>query len=59
MAITNSLAHTYPGSHVRPGELLDHVNRHLQALYTPRGDTSAVAHAQSVDPDRGPDRRYR
>jgi sigma-B regulation protein RsbU (phosphoserine phosphatase) len=34
MAVTHSLAHTYPGTHLRPGELLDHVNHHLCDRYT-------------------------
>ena len=31
MAVTHSLAHTYPGSSSLPGELMAHVNRHLCA----------------------------
>jgi sigma-B regulation protein RsbU (phosphoserine phosphatase) len=52
MAVTHSLAHTFPGSHVRPSELLEHVNRHLCALYTSRGDTFVTAFYGIYDPSR-------
>jgi sigma-B regulation protein RsbU (phosphoserine phosphatase) len=43
MAITHSLAHTYPGSHMPPGQLLQHINRHLTTLYTTHSDTFVTA----------------
>jgi sigma-B regulation protein RsbU (phosphoserine phosphatase) len=50
MAVTHSLAHTYPGTSLSPGELLNHVNRHLHALYTTRGDTFVTAFYSVYDP---------
>jgi sigma-B regulation protein RsbU (phosphoserine phosphatase) len=50
MAVTHSLAHTYPGTHLSPGELLDHVNRHLNARYTAKGDTFVTAFYGIYDP---------
>jgi sigma-B regulation protein RsbU (phosphoserine phosphatase) len=37
MAITHSLAHTFPGEEPCPGGLLEYVNRHLAARYIDRG----------------------
>lgn len=34
MAITHSLAHTFPGPHDRPGRLLEYLNERLHARYT-------------------------
>jgi sigma-B regulation protein RsbU (phosphoserine phosphatase) len=50
MAVTHSLAHTYPGTHLLPSELLHHVNRHLHARYTARGDTFVTAFYGIYDP---------
>jgi sigma-B regulation protein RsbU (phosphoserine phosphatase) len=50
MAVTHSLAHTFPGPHLRPSELLEHVNHHLQASYTARGDTFVTAFYGIYDP---------
>jgi sigma-B regulation protein RsbU (phosphoserine phosphatase) len=50
MAVTHSLAHTYPGSHMGPGELLEHVNRHLATLYTVSSDTFVTAFYGLFDP---------
>jgi sigma-B regulation protein RsbU (phosphoserine phosphatase) len=50
MAVTHSLAHSYPGSHLPPGRLLDHVNRHLSTLYTARSDTFVTAFYGVYDP---------
>lgn len=50
MAVTHSLAHTYPGSHLPPGQLLEHVNRHLAALYTAHTDTFVTAFYGVYDP---------
>ncbi len=50
MAITHALAHTYPGTQLRPGELLEHVNGHLHARYTTAGDTFVTAFYGIYDP---------
>jgi sigma-B regulation protein RsbU (phosphoserine phosphatase) len=50
MAVTHSLAHTYPGSHMGPGELLEHINRHLATLYTVSSDTFVTAFHGHYDP---------
>jgi sigma-B regulation protein RsbU (phosphoserine phosphatase) len=50
MAITHALAHTYPGTQIRPGELLEHVNGHLHARYTTTGDTFVTAFYGIYDP---------
>jgi len=43
MAVTHSLAHTYPGPHMPPGEMLNYVNGHLARLYTTESDTFVTA----------------
>jgi sigma-B regulation protein RsbU (phosphoserine phosphatase) len=50
MAVTHSLAHTYPGPATPPGCLLAHVNRHLAALYTANSDTFVTAFYGIYDP---------
>jgi sigma-B regulation protein RsbU (phosphoserine phosphatase) len=50
MAVTHSLAHTYPGPHDGPGELLDHINRHLATRYTAQSDTFVTAFYGIFDP---------
>jgi sigma-B regulation protein RsbU (phosphoserine phosphatase) len=50
MAVTHSLAHTFPGSHMGPGELLEHINRHLATLYTVQSDTFVTAFYGLFDP---------
>jgi sigma-B regulation protein RsbU (phosphoserine phosphatase) len=50
MAVTHSLAHTYPGPPTPPGRMLDHVNRHLAALYTSHSDTFVTAFYGIYDP---------
>jgi sigma-B regulation protein RsbU (phosphoserine phosphatase) len=50
MAVTHSLAHTYPGKHMGPGELLEHINRHLATLYTGQSDTFVTAFYGIFDP---------
>ncbi|HEY7156731.1 MAG TPA: PP2C family protein-serine/threonine phosphatase [Gemmataceae bacterium] len=50
MAVTHSLAHTYPGPATPPGCLLAHVNRHLAALYTAHSDTFVTAFYGIYDP---------
>jgi phosphoserine phosphatase RsbU/P len=43
MAITHTIAHTYPGDPIPPGVLLNHVNHHLTARYTATSDTFVTA----------------
>ena len=43
MAVTHTIAHTYPGPPTPPGELLSHVNRTLASRYT--GQTGAFVTA--------------
>jgi sigma-B regulation protein RsbU (phosphoserine phosphatase) len=50
MAITHALAHTWTGSHDRPGALLDYLNKKLQELYTGRSDTFVTAFYAIYDP---------
>jgi sigma-B regulation protein RsbU (phosphoserine phosphatase) len=50
MAVTHSLAHTYPESHDRPGTLLEYLNRKLHELYTSNSDTFVTAFYGIYDP---------
>ncbi|HEY7327712.1 MAG TPA: PP2C family protein-serine/threonine phosphatase [Gemmataceae bacterium] len=50
MAITHSLAHSYPGPAIPPGGMLEHVNRHLTARYTIQSDTFVTAFYGIYDP---------
>ena len=50
MAVTHSLAHTYPGPPTPPGEMLSYVNRHLTRLYTTESDTFVTAFYGVYDP---------
>jgi sigma-B regulation protein RsbU (phosphoserine phosphatase) len=50
MAVTHSLAHTYPGPAMPPGRLLEHVNHHLTARYTAQSDTFVTAFYGIYDP---------
>jgi sigma-B regulation protein RsbU (phosphoserine phosphatase) len=50
MAVTHSLAHTYPGSHDRPGALLEYLNSKLHSLYTRSSDTFVTAFHAIYDP---------
>jgi sigma-B regulation protein RsbU (phosphoserine phosphatase) len=50
MAVTHSLAHSYPGMPTPPARLLDHVNRHLAARYTVDSDTFVTAFYGVYDP---------
>ena len=43
MAVTHSLAHTYPGQATPPNEMLDYLNGKLAALYTSQSDTFVTA----------------
>jgi sigma-B regulation protein RsbU (phosphoserine phosphatase) len=50
MAVTHSLAHTYPGPPLPPGRMLEHVNHHLTARYTAQSDTFVTAFYGVYDP---------
>ena len=50
MAVTHSLAHTYPGPQQYPGQLLDYLNRHLNKMYTSRTDAFVTAFYAIYDP---------
>jgi sigma-B regulation protein RsbU (phosphoserine phosphatase) len=50
MAVTHSLAHTYPGPVTPPGEMLNYLNRHLTRLYTAYSDTFVTAFYGIYDP---------
>ncbi len=52
MAITHTIAHSYPGEPSPPAELLNHVNDRLSALYTTSGDTFVTAFYGVYDPAR-------
>lgn len=50
MAITHSIAHTYPGPPCPPGRMLEHVNTHLTARYTGDSGTFVTAFYGIYDP---------
>jgi sigma-B regulation protein RsbU (phosphoserine phosphatase) len=52
MAVTHSLAHTYPGTHRTPAELLGYLNQKLHSMYTARHDTFVTAFYGIYDPQR-------
>jgi sigma-B regulation protein RsbU (phosphoserine phosphatase) len=52
MAITHSLAHSYPGPPMPPGRMLEHVNHHLTTRYTVESDTFVTAFYGVYDPLR-------
>jgi phosphoserine phosphatase RsbU/P len=43
MAITHSIAHTYPGPPTPPAQMLNYVNRHLTCRYSIQSDTFVTA----------------
>lgn len=43
MAITHSIAHTYPGPATPPSEMLNYLNRHLATRYTSKSGTFVTA----------------
>jgi sigma-B regulation protein RsbU (phosphoserine phosphatase) len=49
MAITHAIAHTQPGGHKPPAEVLAHLNRHLTLSYT-RSSTFVTAFYATLDP---------
>lgn len=50
MAITHAIAHSQPGSHTPPNELLNYLNRSLVRFYT-RGGTFVTAFYAVLDPE--------
>jgi sigma-B regulation protein RsbU (phosphoserine phosphatase) len=50
MAITHTIAHTYPGSATPPEELLNYVNRHLTCRYTSQAQSFVTAFYGIYDP---------
>ncbi len=52
MAITHTIAHTYPGPPMPPGKLLEYVNDELAGRYTRRNDTFVTAFYGIYDPAR-------
>jgi sigma-B regulation protein RsbU (phosphoserine phosphatase) len=50
MAVTHTIAHTYPGPATPPGELLRHVNRVLAERYTARSGAFVTAFYAVYDP---------
>ncbi len=52
MAITHSLAHAFPGSPARPGDLLAYLNTHLARHYTVTTGHFVTAFAAVFDPAR-------
>jgi phosphoserine phosphatase RsbU/P len=50
MAVTHSIAHTYPGPPMPPGELLRHVNQVLAERYTLRSGAFVTAFYAVYDP---------
>jgi sigma-B regulation protein RsbU (phosphoserine phosphatase) len=50
MAVTHSIAHTYPGSPERPADLLAFINHHLASRYTADFDAFVTAFYGIYDP---------
>lgn len=50
MAITHSIAHSYPGPPTPPAKMLDFVNRHLASRYSSQSDTFVTAFYGIFDP---------
>ncbi len=50
MAITHSIAHTYPGPPTPPAKMLNYVNRHLSCRYSIQSDTFVTAFYGIYDP---------
>jgi len=50
MAVTHSIAHSYPGHPTRPGQMLSFINRHLAARYTNGNGTFVTAFYGMYDP---------
>ncbi len=52
MAVTHSIAHTYPGDPEPPGRLLNFLNRHLSTRYTAGFEAFVTAFYGIYDPER-------
>ncbi len=50
MAVTHSIAHSYPGLPTRPGQMLNFINKHLAARYTNGNGTFVTAFYGMYDP---------
>ncbi len=50
MAVTHSIAHSYPGHPTKPGEMLNFINRHLATRYTNGNGTFVTAFYGMYDP---------
>jgi sigma-B regulation protein RsbU (phosphoserine phosphatase) len=50
MAVTHSIAHSYPGEPEEPGALLEHLNHHLASHYTTDFETFVTAFYGVIDP---------
>jgi sigma-B regulation protein RsbU (phosphoserine phosphatase) len=50
MAVTHSIAHTYPGAPERPGQLLGFINQHLAERYTTQFEAFVTAFYGIYDP---------
>jgi sigma-B regulation protein RsbU (phosphoserine phosphatase) len=50
MAITHSIAHTYPGPPTPPAKMLNYVNRHLTSRYSIQSETFVTAFYGIYDP---------
>ncbi len=59
MAITHSIAHSYPGDPMPPRQLLDHVNHQLASLYTADNGTFVTAFYGIYNPAQGTNLRQR
>jgi sigma-B regulation protein RsbU (phosphoserine phosphatase) len=52
MAITHSIAHSYPGPPTPPGQMLNYVNYHLASRYSRQSDTFVTAFYGIFDPPK-------
>jgi sigma-B regulation protein RsbU (phosphoserine phosphatase) len=52
MAVTHCLAHTQPGSPLKPSQVLDYLNHHLTALYTSQNENFVTAFYGIYDPSQ-------
>ena len=50
MAVTHTIAHTYPGPPTPPGKMLEHLNYHLATRYTATSDSFVTAFYAVYDP---------
>jgi sigma-B regulation protein RsbU (phosphoserine phosphatase) len=52
MAVTHSIAHTYPGPCKPPAKMLEYLNHHLSIRYTTKSETFVTAFYGIYDPER-------